>query len=80
MWAYAKLGFNPGSHLLDLTAQRVTGMLHQYTSQEIANTLWALSTLEHHPGTLLLDAAAVQIARPVEQFSPQVCQAMGAGS
>lgn len=48
-------------------------MLHQYTSQEVANTLWALATLEHHPGTAFLDAAAVQIARRMEQFTPQVC-------
>lgn len=74
LWAYAKLGYNPGSRLLDVTAHRATSMLHQYTSQEIANTLWALSTLEHHPGSRLLDAAAVQIARRVEQFSPQVCR------
>lgn len=72
LWAYAKLGYNPGSRLLDVTAQRATGMLHQYTSQEIANTLWALSVLEHHPGSMLLDAAAVQIVRRVEEFSPQV--------
>ena len=72
LWAYAKLGYNPGSRLLDVTAHRAIGMLHQYTSQEIANTLWAMATLEHHPSAMLLDAAAVQIARRVEQFSPQV--------
>lgn len=72
LWAYARLSYNPGSRLLDVTAHRAAGMLHQYTSQEISNTLWALSMLEHHPGTVLLDAAAVQIARRVEQFSPQV--------
>ena len=47
-------------------------MLHQYTSQEIANTLWAFATLEQNPGSGMLDAAAMQIARRIEQFSPQV--------
>ena len=70
-WAYAKLGYNPGRELLDCTARRAGGMLHQYTSQEIANSLWAFATLEHHTGAQLLDAAAVQIARRIEQFSPQ---------
>ena len=72
LWAYAKLEYPPGSRLLDVTAARATGMLHQYTSQEIANTLWALAMLTHHPGAQLLDAGAVQIARRIEQFSPQV--------
>ena len=73
LWAYAKLGYNPGSRLLDVTSHRAAGMLHQYTSQEIGNILWALAILEHHPGPVLLDAAAIQISRRVEQFSPQVC-------
>lgn len=47
-------------------------MLHQYTSQEIANTLWAFATLEQNPGAGMLDAAALQISRRIEQFSPQV--------
>ena len=71
LWAYAKLGYNPGREVLDVTAQRAVQSLPQYTSQEIANTLWALATLEHHPGVQLLDASAVQIARRIEQFSPQ---------
>lgn len=58
--------------MLDIAARRAAGMLHQYTSQEIANTLWAFATLEHNPGSGMLDAAAVQIARRIEQFSPQV--------
>jgi len=33
LWAYAKLGYNPGRELLDCTARRAGGMLHQYTSQ-----------------------------------------------
>ena len=33
LWAYAKLGYNPGRELLDCTARRAGSMLHQYTSQ-----------------------------------------------
>ena len=72
LWAFAELGHSPGSRLLDVTAHRASGMLHQYAPQEVANMLWALARLQHHPGDLLLDAAAVQMARRVEQFSPQV--------
>ena len=57
---------------MEVAAQKAMSMLHQYTSQELANTLWALATLEHYPGAAMLDAAAVQIARRIEQFSPQV--------
>ena len=58
--------------MLDLAARRAAAMLHQYTSQEIANTLWAFATLEQNPGAGMLDAAALQISRRIEQFSPQV--------
>ena len=36
LWAYAKLGYNPGILLLDVASQKAAGMLHQYTSQELA--------------------------------------------
>jgi hypothetical protein len=72
LWAYAKLGYNPGILLLDVAAQKAAGMLHQYTSQELANTVWALATLEHHPGAAMLNSAATQIARRMDQFSTQV--------
>ncbi len=39
LWSYAKLGYNPGILLLDVAAQKAAGMLHQYTSQELANTV-----------------------------------------
>ena len=58
--------------MLDIAARRAAAMLHQYTSQEIANTLWAFATLEQNPGAGTLDAAALQISRRIEQFSPQV--------
>ena len=73
LWAYAKLGYNPGILLLDVAAQKAAGMLHQYTSQELANTVWALAMLEHHPGAAMLNSAATQIARRMDQFSTQVC-------
>lgn len=72
LWAYAKLGYNPGILLLDVASQKAAGMLHQYTSQELANTVWAIAVLEHYPGANLLNSAAMQIARRIEQFSPQV--------
>lgn len=72
LWAYAKLGYNPGILLLDVASQKAAGMLHQYTSQELANTVWALGALEHFPGSSMLSSAATQIARRMEQFSPQV--------
>lgn len=71
LWAYAKLGYNPGREVLDAAVHRALHSLPQYTPQEVANTLWALATLEHHPGVQLLDASALQIARRIEQFSPQ---------
>lgn len=73
LWAYAKLGYNPGVLLLDVASQKAAGMLHQYTSQELANTVWALGALEHYPGAAILSSAATQIARRMEQFIPQVC-------
>ena len=59
LWAYAKLGFNPGVQVLDVAARRVMLSLHQYNSQELANMLFSFATLEHHPGVQLLETAAV---------------------
>ena len=72
LWAYAKLGFNPGVQVLDVAAHRVMLSLHQYNSQELANMLFSFATLEHHPGVQLLETAALQIATRLDQFSPQV--------
>lgn len=75
LWAYAKLGFNPGVQVLDVAARRVMHSLHQYNSQELANMLFSFATLEHHPGVQLLEMAALQIATRLDQFSPQVAVA-----
>ena len=75
LWAYAKLGFNPGVQVLDVAARRVMLSLHQYNSQELANMLFSFATLEHHPGLQLLETAALQIATRLDQFSPQVAVA-----
>ncbi len=38
LWAYAKLGYNPGKELLAVTSRRAQTMLHQYTSQASLKT------------------------------------------
>ena len=45
LWSYSKLAYNPGQRVLDTAARRAAGMLHQYTSQEIANSLWGAHAL-----------------------------------
>ena len=57
---------------MDVAAMKAVSMSHQYTSQEVANTLWAMATLNHYPGQEMLNATALQFAKRLEQSSPQV--------
>lgn len=74
LWAYAKMGKNPGLILLDMAAMKALSMCHQYTIKEIANTLWAFAELSHCPPEEALNALAVQFAKRmgVEHPLPEV--------
>lgn len=39
--AYARLKYNPGREFLEATTRRAMGVFHQYTPQELGNTLCA---------------------------------------
>lgn len=57
--------------LLDVAGMKAATMFHQYSSQEVANTLWAVAALDHFPGPEMLNAAATQFAKRLEHFTPQ---------
>ena len=45
LWAYATIGEKPGEAFLDSVAKHTCRTLHDFSPQNISNTLWAMATL-----------------------------------
>ena len=58
LWATAKLGHNPGPHLLTAAISTATAEMANFNPQNVANSLWAYATLGFYPGHAFMAAAA----------------------
>ena len=58
LWATAKLGHNPGPHLLTAAISTATAEMPNFNPQNVANSLWAYATLGFYPGHAFMAAAA----------------------
>lgn len=70
IWAFANLNVDPGSDLLDTIAAHSVGDLHNYSAQNVSNTLWAFAKLNYAQPSFLADALA-HVLTHLADFSPQ---------
>ena len=62
--------WNPGPAFLGTLAKEAQTKLHDFTPQNISNTVMAFARLEYDPGALL-PALAKEVHKKLPDFSPQ---------
>ena len=53
LWAYARMGLEPGSGLMVVLEGRSKAVAGTFKEQELANTLWVYARIGREPGALL---------------------------
>jgi hypothetical protein len=73
MWAYAKLGIDPGAELAGAMSRQAVSTAGEFKPQSVANLMWAYATLGIDPGTQLAGAMSRQATSTtlLEEFKPQ---------
>ena len=71
LWAYAKLGVDPGPCLREAAAHHLLQLVHKANPQDVANLLWAYAKLGHSPGEECMQALTSQLHRQAQSAQPQ---------
>lgn len=71
LWAYAKLGIQPGGQLLQRFEANCTQQMQYFNVQGVANTAWAYAALNLVPGGGLLEKLEAKAASLATSFDPQ---------
>ena len=72
VWAYANLGHDPGSALLDAIATTSVQAMGSFSPQNLSNTLWSFAKLGRpHRDLFSVSAAHMHMPSMMRQFQAQ---------
>jgi len=71
LWAYAKMGREPGEELMRALEGRAEATAESFGAQGVANTLWAYATMGREPGEGLMRALEGRAEAVTRAFSMQ---------
>jgi hypothetical protein len=71
LWAYAKMGREPGERVMMLLEGRVGEVVREYNAQDVANTLWAYATMGREPGERVMGMLEGRVGEVVREYNAQ---------